>query len=85
MTMVESLASGKPVIALRRGGALEIVSEHSPVSGVLFDRTDTSDLEQALQRFESIEPAINARELQESAARFSESVFQGKFRRAVRE
>jgi glycosyltransferase involved in cell wall biosynthesis len=83
MTMVEALASGKPVIALRRGGALEIVSEGPPVSGVFFEHPDPADLEDALNRFERIEAAVNVRALQESAARFSESVFHSKFRGAI--
>jgi len=34
ITAVEALASGKPVIALGRGGALEIVPEANPVGGI---------------------------------------------------
>src|SRR6202021_3592610 len=41
MTMVESLASGKPVIALGRGGALEIVGKDC---GVLYGGHSEADL-----------------------------------------
>src|SRR4029077_7057608 len=37
MTPVEALASGKPVIALGRGGALESVPLTDPVGGLMYD------------------------------------------------
>lgn len=51
ITMVEALASGKPVIALGRGGATEIVTEGC---GVLYDAPSEAALEQALWRFDLI-------------------------------
>lgn len=73
MTMVESLASGKPVIAQRRGGAMEILSERDPVTGVFFDTADSAALRDAMQRFEHIQ--FDASALQHSALRFSEAAF----------
>ncbi len=41
ITAVEALASGKPVIALGRGGALETVPLTDPLGGLLYsDATD---------------------------------------------
>ena len=41
ITAIEALASGKPVIALGRGGALETVPLSAPVGGILYeDATD---------------------------------------------
>src|SRR5262252_5748195 len=40
MTAVEALASGKPVIALGRGGALESVPCGDPTGGVLYEAPD---------------------------------------------
>ena len=76
MTMVESLASGKPVIALGRGGALEIVREKC---GVLYRDPSEAGLEDALRAFDLIEPSFNPLYLRTAAGEFSESVFERNF------
>ena len=48
MSMVEALASGAPVIALRRGGALDIV--RNGVDGVLLEHADPASLVSAVER-----------------------------------
>jgi len=72
MTAVESLASGKPVIALGRGGALETVPEFG---GLLYERAEDDALAQAIVRFEQLEPKIRAAELQSWARQFSDAEF----------
>jgi glycosyltransferase involved in cell wall biosynthesis len=79
ITMVESLASGKPVIGLARGGALEIAPE-SGRFGVLYDKASEEDLEAGLKRFEACEDDFLPPRLQAHAQRFSESRFQEKIR-----
>jgi glycosyltransferase involved in cell wall biosynthesis len=75
MTPVEALASGKPVIALARGGALETVSLHDPCCGVLYAAPDEDGLERALNKFEAIEFHMEPSALQQYALRFSEEEF----------
>jgi glycosyltransferase involved in cell wall biosynthesis len=72
LTAVEALASGKPVIALGRGGALESV----PVFGGIFYE-DASDrcLQAAVERFENLEENFRPLRLQAYARRFSPSEF----------
>lgn len=77
ITPVEALASGKPVIALGRGGALETVP---PFGGVFFDEPSEPHLANALERFEKIEPEVRAADLQEHAKRFSAAEFSRKMR-----
>jgi len=72
MTPVEALASGKPVIALGRGGALETVPAFG---GVFFDEPTEESLAQALRQLESLEREIRPTELQAWARRFSEPEF----------
>ena len=72
MTPVEALASGKPVIALGRGGALETVP---PFGGVFFQEPSEDALLQAVESLESWEADVNPAELQSWAARFSELEF----------
>jgi glycosyltransferase involved in cell wall biosynthesis len=77
ITAVEALASGKPVIALARGGVLESVPEDA---GVFYPAPTEGDLAAAITRFESIESGISPPRLQSAATRFSESEFTRKMR-----
>jgi glycosyltransferase involved in cell wall biosynthesis len=82
ITAVEALASGKPVIALGRGGALETVP---PCGGVFYDDASEGGLAEALQRFEKLEPRICRSELQEHARRFAGPEFARKMAAALAE
>jgi len=73
MTPVEALASGKPVIALGRGGALESVPLTDPVGGLMYDAPE--DLAKAIEQFERIESHIAHASLREWASRFCEKNF----------
>jgi glycosyltransferase involved in cell wall biosynthesis len=72
MTPVEALASGKPVIAYGRGGALETVPEFG---GVFFGEQTAESFAEAMKRLERMEADIRPAELQAWAARFSEGEF----------
>ena len=76
ITMVESLASGKPVVALSRGGAVEIVREKC---GVLYGDSTEAGLSEALRTFDRLEPSFNPLFLRTAAGHFSESVFESEF------
>jgi glycosyltransferase involved in cell wall biosynthesis len=75
ITIVEALASGKAVIALSRGGALEIVP---PEGAFFFEAPNEELLNEAIHRFES--SPIDAQLLQSSAKRFSPAEFDRKIR-----
>ena len=81
LVCVEALASGTPVIALGRGGAVEIVENGR--TGVLFDAPTPEALAAAVRRAESLrfDPAA----LRASAARFDASVFAHRMREIVAE
>jgi glycosyltransferase involved in cell wall biosynthesis len=72
LTPVEALASGKPVIALGRGGALETVA---PLGGVLYESASDDCLEAAIGRFEYTEATFRPSMLQAYARRFSPAEF----------
>jgi glycosyltransferase involved in cell wall biosynthesis len=84
ISTVEALASGKPVIALARGGSLETVPE---LGGILYDEASEAGLDRALADFEVIESSMRAslrpQDLQAWAAQFSEQRFQEKMRRIL--
>jgi glycosyltransferase involved in cell wall biosynthesis len=76
ITMVESLASGKPIIALGRGGACEIVPDGG---GVLYAEATEESLNDALVRFEVLQAAVNPAALRQYAELFSEARFTEEF------
>lgn len=78
--MVEALASGKPVIALGRGGAREIVTEGC---GILFPQPTQECLGDAMRRFEHFRDQFDPSHLQQRAAEFSEDRFRTTFLQAV--
>jgi glycosyltransferase involved in cell wall biosynthesis len=80
ITMVEALASGKPLIALGRGGALEIVRDGC---GFLYAEPNANALRCALERFDRAQQEVIPRLLQARARRYSDSQFQVRFRTAL--
>jgi glycosyltransferase involved in cell wall biosynthesis len=74
ITALEALASGKPVVALGRGGALETVPR-DPLGGFFYADPDETQLDEAIGRFERAEKEIDAAALQRHAAGFSEAEF----------
>ena len=77
ITTVEALASGKPVIALGRGGSVEILKD---MCGILYDDASEACLDEALRLFDSAQSRFNPLELGARAADFSEGEFAGRFR-----
>ncbi|HLK51616.1 MAG TPA: glycosyltransferase [Bryobacteraceae bacterium] len=83
LTPVEALASGKPVLALGRGGVLDSVPVEDPCGGILYSQEEEDGLQTALEAFECIESHIQPRVLQRFAQRFSVSEFHRKISRAL--
>jgi glycosyltransferase involved in cell wall biosynthesis len=75
ITPVEALASGKPVVAFGRGGALETVPAFG---GVFYDTPESQSIAAAVARLESMEPGIRPVDLQAWARQFSEAEFHQK-------
>jgi len=75
ITPAEALASGKPVIALGRGGALETVPYFG---GVFYDQPTEDSLDEALRQFDKMEPEIHPADLQSYSRRFSPEEFERK-------
>ncbi len=73
---VEALASGKPVIALGKGGVLEIAPPCNPRGGFFYSQSGEHHLEHALEDFERNEKYLRPAELRSHAGRFSKEVFQ---------
>ena len=78
---VEAMASGKPVIALARGGALETVPAGG---GILYPEATDDCLSSAVEEWDFLEGGGDPGELQRWAARFSEAAFATKMRPLLR-
>jgi len=71
ITAVEAMASGRPVIAYRAGGALETVVEGK--TGVFFDDQNWESLADAVLRFD--ESQFNPEKIRQHAQKFSKENF----------
>ena len=80
---VEAMASGRPVIALRQGGAQETVVENE--TGIFFEEQRTAALQAAIERFESVEARFveNVAGIRAHAQRFEGAVFKNSLRRFI--
>jgi glycosyltransferase involved in cell wall biosynthesis len=83
LTPVEALASGKPVIALGRGGVLESVPLADPAGGVFYGAPEEGQLAAAIEKFERTEAHISPASLRAWAARFNEQTFFDKMNRVL--
>jgi glycosyltransferase involved in cell wall biosynthesis len=77
ITTVEALASGKPVIALGKGGSVEILRD---LYGVLYPEPTEEHLENALRMFDRGASMFSPDALIERAAEFSTDEFERNFR-----
>lgn len=68
---VEALAAGTPVIALKKGGALDFIKEG--VNGVFFSEQTPENLAQAIDQFKAMR--FDHKVVTESAHNFSEEAF----------
>ncbi|MCP4754206.1 MAG: glycosyltransferase family 4 protein [Proteobacteria bacterium] len=79
MAPLEVMAQGVPVIALKKGGALETVRENlaNPAwsSGVFFEDDTTDSLIKALEKFEAIEEEFDPIWIKNHAREFGEDRF----------
>ncbi len=79
ITPIESMASGRPVIAYRRGGVLESVVEDE--TGVFFDEQTWEHLASVVRMFDA--SRFDPTKIQEHALRYSTKNFQTTFRAFV--
>ncbi len=79
ISAVEALAAGTPVIAYKKGGALDIIQDGE--TGVFFEEQTVESLVNAIKRFETLEflPAT----LHRKSKRFDKSLFATKIRKIV--
>jgi glycosyltransferase involved in cell wall biosynthesis len=80
---VEAMAAGRPVIAYRRGGALDSVVDGE--TGLFFDEQTVDSLAAAVQRFDAEFDRFDPNNIAEHAARFDRGHFKARFAAFVEE
>lgn len=76
ITPLESMASGRPVIAYREGGALETILED--ITGLFFHEQNALAISQKVQEFERKKNSFFPQEIRKHAEKFSKEKFQEK-------
>jgi len=80
---LEAMASGRPVVAFARGGALETVrsiEEGGAATGVFFRDQTAWALREAVHRLEEARDAFDPQDLRRHALRFDRPVFRARIR-----
>jgi glycosyltransferase involved in cell wall biosynthesis len=75
---LEAMASGKPVIAYAKGGALETVVD--AVTGILFYKQTRSALKKAVMDMEKNKSNFMPLQIKQHAAKFDKAIFKDKIR-----
>lgn len=81
LVMVEALSFGKPVLAYKAGGALEIVQEGK--NGMFFSKQNTTSLVNALKLFDK--GGYNRKDCVASSRRFSKKMFTKSLQEHIKE
>ncbi len=81
ITAIESMASGRPVIALKEGGALDTITDQT---GVFFTKQTSSHLKAAIEEYQKNKNKFKPEELRKHAKKFDEEEFKDKFHRYLK-
>lgn len=81
ITPLEAQASGRPVIAYGKGGALETVVDG--VTGMFFKEQKVEDLEEAIKKFEKAKFCKET--IRKNAEKFDEKIFKAKIEDFIKE
>ena len=87
MIPLEIMAFGIPVIAYRKGGALETIVENKASigesSGLFFDKQSLSSLNECISYFEKVEDQFDRKWIMAHARKFGEDFFISNFRKYI--
>ncbi|MEA3464311.1 MAG: glycosyltransferase [Patescibacteria group bacterium] len=81
ITMIEAMASGRPVIAFRKGGAAEIVVKNA--TGKFFNKQTVEDLVEVLRNFNS--RGFDPKVIRRHAEKFSTERFKREIEKFIKE
>ncbi len=78
---IEAMACGKPVIALKKGGATETVLDKK--TGIFFEEPTEKSKEKALVHFFKAEKTFDAKKIRKHAENFSEEKFKKEIKKHI--
>ena len=78
---IETMASGRPVIALKIGGALDYIINME--NGVFFNEQSSDSLLEALNKFENNSDKFNSDLIKKSVRKFNYTVFNQKIKKII--
>lgn len=81
ITPLEAMASGRPVIAYKKGGALETVIDEK--TGIFFESQNKDSMIKAIKKFETMK--FDKKEIRAHAERFDEEIFKEKIDKFIKE
>jgi glycosyltransferase involved in cell wall biosynthesis len=73
ITPLEAMASGRPVIAYKKGGALDTIVENK--TGIFFDQQTPLHLQAAIEEYQKRKNNFSSETIREHAAQFDEKEF----------
>ena len=76
ITAIESMASGRPVIAYKKGGALDSIKEEE--SGIFFEHQTPLHLKKAIEDYQQKKKTLNKTKIKEHAEKFDQKEFRKK-------
>jgi glycosyltransferase involved in cell wall biosynthesis len=80
---VEAMASGRPVIAYRKGGAFETVLEG--ITGLFFEQQTPEALIQAIEHYEATQQQFSSEQIIQHAQSFDKETFKIKIKKFIKE
>ena len=78
---VEAMASGRPVIAFAKGGAMDTIREG--VTGMFFHEQTSDSLIEAVERFEQVIDSFDSKQISMHAEQFSKEIFKKNIQRFI--
>jgi len=81
ITMIEAMASGRPVIAYRAGGAIELIAEN--VSGLFFNKQTAESLLEAVRNFRP--ERFDSKVIRQQAEKYSVKRFKHEMKNYIEE
>lgn len=87
MIPLEVMANGIPVIAYKKGGALETVVESqkpNESTGIFFKDQSKDSINEAINRFKKIENKFDPKFIRRHAKKFEENLFLHRFEKSIR-
>lgn len=83
ITPLEAMASGRPVIALEQGGALDTIIDGE--TGIFFQKQTSMHLKAAIEEYQKQKSHFNPLAIRKHAEQFDQKEFQKKFMKYLRE